>query len=499
MIEGYAGRWSVEAGSEITLHVSTDAPAFSLEIARVGATREVVWRQDEIPGARHVVPEDVCERGCGWPPALTLPVREDWRSGFYLVTFTTRQADRPAESAEAFFVVRAARPTAPILLVLSTNTWNAYNSYGGANTYAGKLEGGIRKASFARPLALGQLSKPEPVMRLATVGAPDETLPFVAWAQKRGLCIWSGSAGWFNWERPFVHWAEAEGYTLDYAINADLEGVPGLLDGYRLMLSAGHDEYWSWGMRDAVEAFIAGGGNLCILSGNTCFWQVRYEDGGQTMVAYKSAYREDPVFGTDQQHTLSGMWSNRFVGRPETALTGLTFAYGGYARIGGATPRGMGGYLVYRPKHWVFEGTGLRYGDLFGADHVIVGYETDGCPFNIVDGLPYPKSGYGVPDGFEILGLAPAALWSHELAPPGVYPPGKPSDLETVAEQMTGSLAPEVVARFAHGHAVMGIYRAGALGGTVFNGGTTDWTYGLAGGDSLVERVTRNLMDRLSR
>ncbi len=43
-------------------------------------------------------------------------------------------------------------------------------------------------------------------------------------------------------------------------------------------LSVGHDEYWSWGMRDALDAFTDAGGNAAILSGNTCFWQVRFDD-----------------------------------------------------------------------------------------------------------------------------------------------------------------------------------------------------------------------------
>ena len=31
-------------------------------------------------------------------------------------------------------------------------------------------------------------------------------------------------------------------------------------------------------MRDTVESFIAGGGNVAFFSGNTALWQVRMED-----------------------------------------------------------------------------------------------------------------------------------------------------------------------------------------------------------------------------
>ena len=62
-----------------------------------------------------------------------------------------------------------------------------------------------------------------------------------------------------TWEQPFVAWAESNGFTLDYAVNSDLEFLPELLDPYKLVLSVGHDEYWSAPMRDHLEAFIAGG------------------------------------------------------------------------------------------------------------------------------------------------------------------------------------------------------------------------------------------------
>ena len=46
------------------------------------------------------------------------------------------------------------------------------------------------------------------------------------------------------------------------------------------------------------------------------------------------------------------------------------------------------------------------------------------------------------------------------------------------------------------GAACMGIY---TRGGTVFTAATTDWSHGLRGGDKAVERITRNVLDRLSR
>ena len=52
-------------------------------------------------------------------------------------------------------------------------------------------------------------------------------------------------------------------------------------------------------MRDALDAHVAGGGNAAIFSGNTCFWQIRFEDDGRAMTCFKyRAGAEDPVLGT---------------------------------------------------------------------------------------------------------------------------------------------------------------------------------------------------------
>ena len=99
-----------------------------------------------------------------------------------------------------------------------------------------------------------------------------------------------------------------------------------------------------------------------------------------SMICYKTDARvADPVAGSAQQHLLTSCWSDPLIGRPETSTIGLTFTRGGYHRVGDAVPRGAGGYTVVAPEHWVFAGTDLRYGDEVGARATAVGYEVDGC------------------------------------------------------------------------------------------------------------------------
>ncbi len=129
-------------------------------------------------------------------------------------------------------------------MVLSTSTWNAYNDWGGPSLYTGGT-----RVSFERPMAPGFLVKPEPHRRKSQPTPDREALWFFEWAEPLGLSVWSGGAGWWNWERPFFRWAEANGFRVDLAVSQDLEAHPDILDGRRMLLSVGHDEYWSWGMR----------------------------------------------------------------------------------------------------------------------------------------------------------------------------------------------------------------------------------------------------------
>jgi hypothetical protein len=393
------------------------------------------------------------------------------------------------DRADAFAVVRPRARRAPILLVLSTATYAAYNDWGGPSLYTGGT-----RVSFERPLAPGFLVKPEPATRKAQAEPDREALTFFRWAEPLGLSNWSGGSGWWNWERPFVAWAEASGFELDVAVSEDLENHPEVLDGHRLFLSVGHDEYWSWGMRDAVESFLAAGGNAAFFSGNTCYWQVRPEDGFAAMTCFKYRVDEDPVLATDEQSRLSGAWSDRRVDRPENALIGLSFTRGGYSRYGLGVPRSSGAYTVWRPEHWAFEGTDLRYGDALGLDDAIVAYEVDGCELALEDGRPMPTHADGAPDGLEVLASAPAKLWRQDEQPSRYA--HEPGELEHVAMSLFGERWREEVHRIEHNHAVVATFPHPG-GGTVFNAGCTDWAYGL--GDPSVARVTANVLSRLSR
>jgi hypothetical protein len=475
---------SVGRGEPAGLHVSTDAGPVDVEVAREGAEREIVWRAAAIGAEHHATPDDASANGCDWPAALEIPAG-GWRSGYYSVTLTAGD-----ERHDACLVIRPdpADP-APIVLVLSTTTWQAYNDWGGPSLYTGGT-----RVSFRRPFSNGFLVKPEPIGRMMQPEPDREAMGFRTWARANGVSDWCGGSGWFTYERTFTRWAERNGFRLDVATGPDLERHPEILDGARLYLSVGHDEYWSWGMRDAFDAFVGDGGNAAILSGNTCFWQVRLDDDHGGMTGFKYRADDDPLAGTPDERLLTGCWSDRRIGRPETTSIGLTFTRGGYARYGLGAPESPGGYTVHRPEHWAFAGTELDEGDAFGDADAIAAYECDGCAFELdAEGRPVPIHADAAPEGLQILATSPAHLWAQDEQPTRYA--HEPGELETCSAAVFGDTSAEHLAELADGHAVMAVFERPS-GGTVVNVGATDWVLGLD--DPVVDRITRNVLRRLS-
>lgn len=435
-LEGYTDQVSYQAGDSIAFHISSLPERFNLEIARIGAKSESVWKQESLEGKRYTVPANCSSHGCHWPVAHRLQVPAQWRSGYYVGRMTGKTADGKDAAGEFWFIVRPAEPgkDTKILLQLCTNTYNAYSNWGGYSLYAYNGRDNVqgRRVSYDRPV--------------------HTQFP--------------------RWELPFVQWAETNGYRLDYAANTDLEFHPEMLHKYRLVLSVGHDEYWSSPMRDNLEKFIGDGGNVAFFSGNTCCWQVRSEEKGRALTCWKQEFKQDPFFDKSDHKLLSSLWGHYLVERPENQLTGVGFLWGGYHRSHGQFMDGSAAFNVHQPEHWLFEGTGLKRGDAFGGKDTIVGYECDGCELTWKDGIPTPTYKDGTPQTFQVLATC-QARWH-------------PDDSEWYERWEKGRT----------GNSVLGVY---TRGGTVVTTGSTDWSHGLGGNDPLVVRITKNVLDRLSK
>jgi hypothetical protein len=500
MVACYTNVLSALPGEAVDLRISCAEGLCEVEIARVGRERTVVLRQSGLKVGEQPTPEEADRLGCGWSTSFQFRVGPDWTSGYYDILVTSASG----RQARHFLCVKSPGPRARAAIVLATNTYQAYNWWGGRNTYcdadavmAGRLtmaealNHGLGVVSSERPFAPGILYVDPSAPRTINEGrrglraAP--VMPSRAFRTQQGLGPLDLSAGFLNkWEHAFVRWGESIGLELDYLTDGDLEADPGVLDGYSAVLVVGHSEYWSGGQRDALDAFVDRGGNLAVFSGNTSYWKVRWD--GSQMVCHKGRGLEvEPGLGRD----ATGWWSHPTFGRPEAALLGLSFIFGGYHRLGMCVARGAGGYTIYDDTHWALADTDLFYGDLLSPDVPLLGYENDGCLLQFRDnGGLRAVSRLGVPADLRIIGVAPAA-YAEDLSR-GYEPILAREKLSQVAEFVYGDTEDETIRRLLHGHAVMASFTRG--NGAVFNCGTTEWSHALAANDPYVEQITLNVL-----
>jgi hypothetical protein len=395
-VPAYAARTSVVQGGELDFHLPPGRVPVAVADCVTG--REVYSGIAEGPV---------------WTVAAT------WPSSLYRAEF----GGGVDEQSRPHFVVRPADPgsASAILVSVPFPTWEAYNHLGvpGQGLYLTEQSNRAVRVSFDRP-----------------GGGPE-------------------NAG--DWEMPFYRWLSSTGRTVEYCSGLDLHTGAAALDAYRLLICAGHDEYWSWEMRDNVERFVDAGGNVAFFTGNTCWWQVRFEDDLRTMVCYRDAVR-DPMAAVDLSR-VTVEWSSAPVNRPENSLTGVSFRRGAGCWEDMALVEKTG-YTARFTRHWVFEGTGLQDGEDFATG--AVGYETDAADFEEVDGVPRVTGRDGTPQDFVVLATADLRHWRG-------YGQG--------------------------GYATMGIFQRGR--GTVFNAATVNWANRLDE-DPVMARITANVVDRLS-
>ncbi len=331
---GFLSQASAAPGDRPSLHLASPTPVDVLwyRLGWYGGDGGRLLRVDrDLPGGRVAPPLMDARTGraeAAWPPAIGFEIPGDWMSGMYVACL------QPATGAAGYvpFIVRPDPRTgtpAPVLFVSASTTWQAYNLWGGANLYDAYTADSPLTSSGRRAF---QVSFDRPY-------AADGGTGF----QRR-------------WELPFVRWQEREGRDVDYVADVDLELHPELVAGRRLVVFAGHHEYWSRPMRTTLAAAVSAGVNVAFLSANEIYWQVRLEASGlgpaRRVTCYKSA-KLDPL-AHSQPALTTCRWREAPVSEPEATLIGQMY---------GHIVRRPADWVVRSADHWLYEGTGLRDGD----------------------------------------------------------------------------------------------------------------------------------------
>ena len=377
--------------SEFRVH-SVDA--FQLTLWRYGLDREFIrmlgWFDEHGPRAvMQITPDgDYTQTGVQWnkqgygSPHHTQTVAGPARSGLYYLHAKTELG--------AFFsfpwIVAPEKPSAKIAVAMSTNTWNAYNNFGGRSNYVNSTRlpptptvnarldlnrytaiDSFREWSFPdEEYAPLSFERPEPcnfVPEHTTVNDP------IRGRQGNHLA----PAEW-----RLLAWLEREGF--EYDVYSDQQLHDGTLDlgAYAILVVSAHPEYWSRRAYEKVKTWVYdSGGHFMYLGGNGLNCEVEFIDDS-TLHIRNQLLTTGGELGMWDPNDPTRYLESRFhrTVESEANLTGIVTTDTG---IMTAAP-----YRTLDASHWVFEGTGLKNGDLFGEESLherchggASGHETD--------------------------------------------------------------------------------------------------------------------------
>ncbi len=310
-IQGFATEMSVNKGSTVRfkINVTGSNRNYSINIYRLGYYQgngaRLVASLGSFSGV--VQPNPIVDGTLGltdcsnWSQSASWAVPSTAVSGIYIAKLI--RSDNGG-SSHITFVVRDDAANSTVLFKTADATWQAYNSYGGSSFYFGTTanpEGRASKVSYNRPFNTRSI---------------------------KAECFL------FNAEYPMLRWLERNGYDMSYTTDVDMERNTTLItpSKHKVLLSVGHDEYWSAGQRNSFENARNAGVHLSFFSGNEVYWKVRWEDNTRTLVCYKEGTGSQGEFTCGGNcDPLAGVWTGlwRFgceYGedgcQPENALTG---------------------------------------------------------------------------------------------------------------------------------------------------------------------------------
>ncbi len=175
--------------------------------------------------------------GYNWTPTKTwiIPNLTNVSSGYYML------------DGKIPIIIKGDNTIADIVIVCPTNTINAYTTSGGSSLYVS----GTELVSFLRPQHIAQAYCSD----------------FIKWIMQ-----WIASST-----------TNPNGYTVNFISDTDMDDYTEI-ENAKLLIVPGHSEYWTRQARLNFDRFVDEGVNevghdrhALILSGNTMWWQVRYQ------------------------------------------------------------------------------------------------------------------------------------------------------------------------------------------------------------------------------
>ena len=416
-ILGYVWPRAVKSGERSEFRVHSPEP-YRLSLWRYGWKREFVkllgWFDEHGPRAvMQITPDgDYTQTGVGWNKIgygsahHTQFVTGPERSGLY---YLHAKGETSGEFFSFPWIVAPAKPQAPIAILASTNTWLAYNNFGGRSNYINA----DRLPEVPVVNARQDLIRYNKAGSFNVWGFPDDDyLPLSFERPEPGNIVREHEevtdpitgrlpCGMAPAEWRLLGWMEREGFAYDYYSEGQLHDGTLNLDDYRILVLSIHPEYWSRQMYLKVKEWVhQRGGKLMYLGGNGLNCEVEFLEGDRLRFKTFLQPSTGGALGMPDPANPEIYLDSRMhrTLESEASLLGVVCTETG---IMTAAP-----YKVIDQEHWIFAGTGLKNGDLFGENSLqerihggASGHETDKRSPHSPPGTRLLAKGTNIDDG----------------------------------------------------------------------------------------------------
>ena len=309
-LEFHTDKWNYETGEQIAIYASAAGEQKAKLICFDPIRNDTLFSEDVILPFQKLAGR-VSIAGTGWEKTLEIPIPTESSTGWYLITLANQKFSK---TASVFISPKPEQVKKSVALLLSTNTWNAYNHWGGQSLYSANY---TPEVSFLRPQLLA-----DPYIKNTY---PNQQLYYQA----------------ANMDLPLAELLDSAGIDFDVYAIEELHRSPEKLLQYKSLVLSTHPEYWTEQMFVNLNTCLDSGLNLINLGGNTAAWYSELDLGERKLEVHKGAdayWREKDSAGL------------RPFGIQETAWGFHSF----------------GPYEVLEDTSFVWANTGLKKGDLFG-------------------------------------------------------------------------------------------------------------------------------------
>ncbi len=308
--------------------------------------------------AVHLHEDDL--KDANWTPTCDFNIPAEARSGIYAV-----QIRAGLDSETLSFVVRVGEveevERAEILFVVPTFTWLAYANFDasdkhdiGLSLYDNHSDGTANYyATWRKPTSS---TRPDLYFEAEEGGGAAPKLdPTSQGMEEKATHLVMA-------DLYIIHWLEHLGVTYHVIADDDLHrrGTEALLP-YAVVVSAGHHEYWTPQMLDAMDTYLEAGGHLQYMSGNGLYWATSLHPQHPHLmeVRRRGGTATSEAEAGELQHSstglLGGTWSDQ--GRAPQQLVGVGMAGQGFSQAPGFHRLTDS----YDPRaEFIFEGVGVN-------------------------------------------------------------------------------------------------------------------------------------------